>query len=804
MIRFIVLILGLQVVSVFPLAAQPQTPLRFPAEVDDTYALSSNLAGLGFIYGSEFRVSHAWSTEPSSDFDRALGLYAATNLFSHLTLGVAYHHEWYKNDDTHTWILGSALRMGKFALGFGRAYETLTDMQADNWRLGFSWRPLRWAAIGLHITDLADELTRRTWNIGMAVRPWPNRLELAAQWRIPENEDITEGKPDIAGILNWHPMDGVTLGFGADLRGKLQAQLSVDFGYSSSQVWFGDIDRSTSIGLDVALHGYKKKSVGANEAVVLVKLDGNLSTGSDVNWISGVVESGHFGDILFDLKRASQDPRLKGLVVRIGGLKIGWAKAAELRDILKEINNNGQRVDCYLAADSELEYYIASGCTTIALSPIAILSVDGIAISSLYFADGLEKIGVEVEVVRAGKYKSAPESYTRSSISPEAKRAVDDWMDDVYSQILLGIAKGRKVDPEVVEGWINRGVVTSTEALSLNMVDSLTRPEDVDLLLQNIYGADVRWTPLDRFLAPDIKEAWGTRQYLAVVHIDGIIVSGRNRKPVFNSDLSIGSVDVVRTLDMLRKQHRIAAVVLRVDSPGGDPFASDDIARAVKRLAAVKPVVASLGDVAASGGYYVAALATEIWAQEATLTGSIGVFSLKTNLAGLLEKLGIGHSIINRGLLSGQQSIYSKRSKAGQAAIQRAIDAMYLRFKSVVSQGRKLDMSTVEQIAQGRIWSGQDALNHGLVDSIGSFQSALQRAAQLAGYDSESSLRLYVVPTKHRGILSQLPDMLGKQKEPDVWVLFSKTPLIKRLVAQWFLMSDVSPVAMLPFVFEPL
>lgn len=435
------------------------------------------------------------------------------------------------------------------------------------------------------------------------------------------------------------------------------------------------------------------------------------------------------------LRSARFDPAVLGLAVHIGEPEIGLAKAEELRRQMRALSAAGKFVECYLETAGEgsngtLSYFLASGCDRIHLAPAGDLNLLGLYIEGAFLKGTLEKLRVDAEFTTAGSYKSAPETFTRADWSASAEEALAAVLDGDYRVIVDGIAERLGKTPEEVREWIDHAPYGAKDALERGLIDAVSFPDEFEAQLREKTGNHADLVPLEDYFVSE--PSFGRR--VAVVFASGSITRGANDGGLFGNQEAVASDDFCRTLRSLREDDSIAAVVLRVDSPGGSALASDLILREVELLAAAKPLVASMSDVAASGGYYIVSKAPLVLAEASTLTGSIGVFSGKLATGRFQQELlGISHDTLKRGANADLYNGVSPFTPEQHVQIQSMVDRIYETFLNHVAAGRKLTRDQVHSVAQGRIWAGVDALHHGLVDRLGGLDLAIELAAEKAG-----------------------------------------------------------------------
>lgn len=739
-------------VSALVLAALVAAPIptRLSADVSDAFALRTNPAGLGFTDGGEVRLLYGFEdgaalVPPSSQLFGARdaapgvgrihsgGLYGAFDLGA-LRLGAGYDFgDPSSGDARERGLLGFALRMDRAAIGL--TYEQLSPAGGDEARgfvrVGGQVRPAQWISIGYGVDDIGEVIQQRDWIFGLAVRPFTERILLSTQWAYREETEADIDQLRFLGQIE--PIDGVTLGFASDARFEdFNGQIAIDINRVGFEAAVFSRSDAAMVSSTVVARMKPRPSRLQPRGFMVARFEGDLVPDPNFSIFSGFSYAAD-GQAQLVLEKLAAAPDLVGAVIEIGALDVGWARVNELRRGILDARARGKQVLCVLTGADDRSYFLASACDRIAVLPAAVFAVNGIAAQSLYFGDTLSRIGIEVDAVRHGAYKSATETFTRSGPSPEAEEVRDRLLDVTYDAILDGIARGRSMDRAKVERWIQGGASTSTEALALGFVDTVLYEDELeDWVRGRSRGASL--VDAKAYVQPQ-RPRWSKPDIIAVVPIDGAIIDGSSRRLPFGLARASGADTLVSTLEALRDESRVAAVVLRIDSPGGDAIASDRIARAVERLAEEKPVVASMGDVAASGGYYVAAPARHIMAEPTTITGSIGIFSIRASFAGLLARFGIGTSVEERGEYAAGSSPLQPLDPADRAPIEKQIDFLYGRFLDVVAKGRGMERAEVRRRAEGRVWIGSDALDQGLVDALGGLTDAVQWARAEAGLE---------------------------------------------------------------------
>ncbi|MEK9516812.1 MAG: signal peptide peptidase SppA [Flavobacteriaceae bacterium] len=447
-------------------------------------------------------------------------------------------------------------------------------------------------------------------------------------------------------------------------------------------------------------------------------------------------DSGMIGmdEIIGSIKKAKEDEKIKGIKLHTGSIGSGWAQAREIRNALEEFKTSGKFIYAYSDYMSQKGYYVSSVADSIFMNPMGMMQLKGLSSEVLYYQDFQNQYGVKMEVIRHGKYKSAVEPYLQDHMSDENRIQIQSLLDAVWETLRDEVAQSRGIAPATLDALADDLVINdSEEALAQGMIDGLVYEDD----FENKIKAALKIDSKEDLEGVDIGEInVQIQEYdkeitdrIAIVYAQG---------PIFNTEGSediIGKDAINKAFDEILESKKIKAVVLRVDSPGGDALTSEIILNASRALKGEKPLVVSMGNVAASGGYYIASLADRIFADPMTITGSIGVLAAFPNIRGMTDKIGINAEQVTTHENAMGYSVFEPISKGFKKSTTSSIEKIYHTFKSRVAEGRSLSMETVEEIAQGRVWSGKDAVEIGLVDTLGGLQEAIAAAAELAELD---------------------------------------------------------------------
>ncbi len=471
-----------------------------------------------------------------------------------------------------------------------------------------------------------------------------------------------------------------------------------------------------------------------------------------------ITPSTGLNDILRNIEKAGNDKKIKGILIENGLLPSGWATSGEIRDALIRFRETGKFVIAW--ADYVMlqqGYYLSTAADKIYIGPSATLEFKGLSGEVMFYKKALDKLGVDVQVTRHGKFKGAVEPYILDEMSRENEMQIKEYVGSIWSHIVYEISAARGITPDRLNQLADRLVANSAPgALENNLVDGLLyRDQLIDSLkiLSGLTTTDkIALVPMARYTrVPDPVKKTVSKNRIAVIYASGSIVMGKG------SENSIGGNQYADVIRKERLDSAVKAIVLRVNSPGGSATASDIIWRELELAAEKKPVVISMGNYAASGGYYISAPGTKILANPATLTGSIGVFGLLPDASKLMEqKLGITTSTVRTNSYSDFPSLFRPMDLYEKQVMQDNIEQIYTDFITKVASGRKMSVEAVDNIGEGRVYAGSQAEKIGLVDVFGGLGDAVKEAAQLAGLENYTLRELPVLEDPYTRILSQL------------------------------------------------
>jgi protease-4 len=500
-----------------------------------------------------------------------------------------------------------------------------------------------------------------------------------------------------------------------------------------------------------ALRFREKPPEIANNSVLVMRLTGDIPEKPpvEVPFFSSDRNTVTMANVWMALRKAAADSRIKAVVVEPEGLGIGWGKMEELRSDLEQFRKSGKPVFAYLRMPGTREYFVSLASDRIYLGPEEPLYLKGVRAEMMYFKKTLDKLGVTVEVEHAGKYKDFGDMFTRTDMSPETQEVINSVVNDLYGTLVSRIAAARKKSPEEVTALIDRGPFTSTGALQAGLVDELRFEDQMwGELRARLNSGEPNKLSLEKYVrvpASDVGLRGGSR--VAFVVAQGDIVRG-SPDDDGSEEGTLTSYGFDKMLRQAVNDSTIKALLVRIDSPGGDANASDEMWREMNLAAKKKPLVISMGDVAASGGYYMAMTGDPIIAYPDTETGSIGVVFGKPVLRGLFDKVGLNIDAIQRGRNADIESLDTPLSPEERDLLRRGIDESYRDFVTKVANARHKSYDDIQAVAQGRVWLGSQAKPRGLVDDLGGIDTALAVLKKKAGIPASENVSLVMYPAR--------------------------------------------------------
>jgi protease-4 len=732
-------------------------PARSIAGEADATGVEVNPGQLGMLGGSSAVLVGNWAPDAAPLSGRGVGLLLGQPLVFNSAIGVGLHFVMRALApdravvDAHNKLqVAYSVRLGRtLAAGFSWAHIFKGPYGGlDTFDAGLSWRPSSRLALGLTVRDLgAPSVTGapslpRLYTGELVVRPLrTDRLELAASASHAE-DDHWRGVAPRFRLLS-RLADGLRLFAEIEARPR-----EYDYAFAEAAdyrgsvgLWFDLEHVGAALATRAARPGGGEEGYGGS---VLLRASGDRYRAVyhpqriDRVSLEGLDGEREFLNMVRTLRDIGQNPSTAGVLLKIENVGLGWGRVEELRDLIGALRARGKRVFGYATSPSTREYYLASACESVILHPAGLVALSGVAHIVTFYKGLMEKVGVNVDLVRIAEYKGAMEPFVMNEHSPQVRENKNQLLDDVFERLVAGIAEGRGgaargFSAEKVRTLIDGAHYTPAEAQKAGLIDAIKDEKEIEDHLRTVFGRrDLAVGNPDP--SPQRPRAWGGRR-IGVVLVDGAIVDGKGEQGPFDRAALSGSDTLVAALEEFRQDATIGAVVIRVNSPGGSAFGSDVIARAVRAVKkAGKPVVVSFGDVAASGGYYVSALADAIFAEPSTTTGSIGIFGYKVDVKKLMETLGVSAEVFQRGRHADYISPYRPWTEEEIKLASEKIRHFYGLFLDTVAEGRKtrgITKERADELGRGRVWTGAQAQRLGLVDQLGGVAAAIDHATRL-------------------------------------------------------------------------
>ena len=485
----------------------------------------------------------------------------------------------------------------------------------------------------------------------------------------------------------------------------------------------------------------------ANNSTLVIRVAGDLNEMEPGGVFGPFIEAGPtVRGIVEMLRKAKADKRITSVVIKPTGAGALWGKVQEVRDAVVDFRQSGKPIVAYLEYGGEQEFYLATACDKVFLMPAATLDLTGVASYELFMRGMLDKIGAYPDGLHIGEYKTALNTFTEHTFTPAHREMAESLNKDLYEQLVRGIADGRRKSETDVKALIDHGPFLSEDALRAGLIDDVAYEDELDDKVK--LGAKAKFVDMNEYRQVSAGGAGiGRGQKIAVIYATGIIASGKSTYDTTGSQVT-GSDTIVEYLRKARGDSSVKAIVLRIDSPGGSAIASDVIWREVLLTKNQKPVVASMSDVAASGGYYIAMPAHAIVAEPSTLTGSIGVVLTKFVIDGTLKKIGLNMEGVSTGKYADLYSPVRAFSPDERKRVAENMQATYNTFVEKAAQGRNTTPEKIDAVGQGRVWTGRQAKQIGLVDELGGLERAISIAKQRAKISQDADVELVIYPPK--------------------------------------------------------
>jgi len=609
---------------------------------------------------------------------------------------------------------------------------------------GILYRPSQVLSLGLVLRNInqpsykdidknQDVSINRVYSGGLGLRPFGDKLTFTL------DAFYKEGDPPekISGFAGFEaePFDGFLL----NGRVNLDGSFSVGLGMNLSQVGLGyyrsfnSPDTKDAVYVKLSLLEGRSVFLFPNSTIVQIDIDGLQDSPS-----YGFFKSNETNlyEILRQIKMVKEDPKFNGIILNINSLNCGMGLIEEVRDAILDLNKTKDSI-AYFTIGGTHEYYLASAAKKIVVPPTGYVALTGLAYVVPFYKGVLDKIGIGAQFEQVGKYKAGGEELIQDKISKENKEQLTSIIDDMYERLTDNIAQNRNLTKSTVKEIIDKGLVTPSKAKELGLIDNTAYIDELSSLYPQL--------PKNIVSVKNSKKkcySW-TIPKIAIVYAEGEIVEGKGAQNFFSDNKVIGAESLSKILKTIRYDDSISAVVLRVNSPGGSVIGSDIILQEIKKLKERhKPIIISMGDIAASGGYFISCNADKILANPGTITGSIGIFFGKLNFENLYNNLNVKHEVIKRGEHADALSLHRALTIEEQEMLQNALKDGYNIFLTRVADGRNKKVEDIDKIAQGRIYTGSQAKDLELVDEIGGLHKAIESAKELAKISDNQKVRL--------------------------------------------------------------
>ncbi len=721
-------------------------PFESVASTNSASSIALNPAGLGFNQGRNFNIAQS---HLSDKFFSDTGIYFAFG-------NVGYSLEWLDSPTPrrkHSFAL--ALSNGtNHSIGFGYSrygsddagYSALTLLTA-----GLNFRPAKWLSLAGVASDVRGSsipvaigsgigLLESRYKLGLGVRPFGEFLTLTADANI-DRFDSGDNTIYRFGLEYWSDK-GFSFNGMLDEEGGFEFGIGIGFPTSSlrsSNRYNESGDYLSSVSVLEMRNRRSATALQQKGSYLQLKLSGFIPDEPRSSFFSRGPRTTSEWIRLID--RARDDEQIGGIILRIGSFTGGMSTAEEIRGALLRFRSSGKKIIAYAEFMTVKGLYVASVAEKIYMNPSGYLYFSGLRAQVTHYKSMLEKIGVEAEFIRVGRYKSAVESTTLDSMSVPKREVLNAILDDFQENIYSAIAEGRNLSREDLNSAAEEGPYTTTEAVAAKLIDGTAYEDEIEDKIKEQYDVKTfrKITGRSYEKQKQLVRRWSGKPVVAVLHLSGAIGTGESRKSPLGGSKVLGAKTIARMIKSLRNNRNVKALILRIDSGGGTTLGSDIIWREMSKTKGEKPLIVSFGDIAASGAYYLAMPADTIVAEKMSITGSIGIFLGKPSLKGLYEKLGISKEVIKRGKHSDIFSESKKWTEEEKELLQRQLNELYDDFVNKVAEGRGLTKTEVDSIAMGRVWTGEDALELGLIDIIGGIKEAEDVALEMINSTREDT-----------------------------------------------------------------
>ena len=713
-------------------------PFESVAATNSASSIALNPAGLGFNQGLNFNIAQS---HLSDKFFSDTGVYFAIRK-------VGYSLEWLgaaTSRRKHTFAFAISNNPNN-SLGFSYSRFGSDDVSYSGLSLltaGLSFRPATWLSLAGVATDVRGNSVpvsigsgfgtlESRYRFGLGLRPFGEFLTLTADANI-DKFDSGDNTIFQYGLEYWSE-EGFSVNGMLDENGGFEFGIEIGLPTASlrnSNRYNDNNDYLASVSVLEMRNRIRTTGLQKKGSFLQLKLSGIIPDEPTSSFFfKGPRTTSEWVQLI---DKARDDKQIGGIILQIGAFTGGMATASEIRNALLRFKSKGKKIIAYAEILTVKGLFVASVAEKIYMNPSGYLFFSGLRAQVTHYKSMLEKIGVETEFIRVGRYKSAVEPTTLDSMSASRKEELNSILDVFQENIYSVIADGRNLSMEEIISAAEEGPYTTSEAVKAKLIDGTAYEDEIDEKIKEQFGVIIYSKMMGKTYEKQKKlnRRWHAKPIIAVLHISGAIGTGESRKTPLGGTKILGAKTIGKMIAALRNNRNVKALILRIDSGGGTTLGSDIIWREMLKTKGEKPIIVSFGDIAASGAYYLAMPADTILAEKMSLTGSIGIFMGRPSLKGLYKKLGINKEVIKRGKHSDIFSEHKKWSAEEKALLQRQLNELYDDFVKKVADGRGLSRTEVDSAAMGRVWTGEDALELGLIDMIGGIREAEDVALEM-------------------------------------------------------------------------
>ncbi|MDY6969923.1 MAG: signal peptide peptidase SppA [Spirochaetota bacterium] len=657
-----------------------------------------------------------------------------------------------------------------FGFGIDYSFSQSRYSRYNNYKsfsLGFLYRPARFLSLGyvvrnLNKTKLNNEAVKRKQVYSFSVKPYKDYITLSLDAQRLSGEKFKKSNflfsvnlhliHDISILGSWDNDRNVTFGISIPL-GTGKSSIILDCYAAGSSKSKRDF---STFGLSYLNERFPSQFLLSKRILLInIKEDTNEIEADSLFGYKGI--SMTLCNILMAIEEAGQDDTIVGVILQIDRSRFGFAEIQELKDSLKRFKKRGKYVYSILTGYGNQEYYLAASANKIYYAPCSTFSITGISAEVYFFKGIFDKAGIKYESVKLGKYKSFNEPFTRESMSDEYRENITTLLTDINEQYVNDIMEERKISRKSIEEMFSKGVLSPEQAVKVGFIDEIEYPEEAKKKIIEKYSSNLSIVKIKDYFDENVRSfTWGALPSIAIIYVSGAIVRGKSKYSRFNSG-SIGDETYKKAIKQAFRNDSIKAVIIRINSGGGSAIASELMWHYLHQMKNKykKPVIFSFGNIAASGGYYIACTGDKIFGSKGSITGSIGVISGKLSLKRLYKKIGINSDTIKMSKFADIFSLSKDLNESEREVLQMSVNYIYERFTEKVSKWRKIWKEKIPEVAEGRVFSGSQANKKGLIDNIGSLIAAIEFAKALVKIQGE--FQLVHLPEKRVSIV----DMMG-------------------------------------------